>query len=501
MLEDHWFWRGFQSAVFLYVSCGPCFAAQTQRRRKKEAKRDKKRNAELAHQHLNDGHHPQPAPFEINPHWAEEIRLGPGPPKRRGRTRGAAPEKREITTAGTSSTAASSLELGRVPSPGSEAKGQYWNSRRYQRADEEYTYFPSVPEHAVAHAATGQGAGVPQVVAGANGWASTGARDIQKPKKSYYIPARAPPVSDLHPPATSTVPAKRLERAWMTAPPPSVAFMEGRKQVKNRPRSTSARSGGSQWAGFDVASADRGIGKQMDLKVVEGRARQGDFTSEAGRRLSLRAASHSRTYSRSPHRGSNSVDKERTASRKARRRPTPLSFNSGSSSEEHAPVAYSNEPGTRTNAATSFMPLRIKQHNIRPVMLTTCSSDSATRNNMNEEVENAVSGVSLSPRFSDSMDTLSTSPSPRLNDSAQKPSSRIRKDTKTEDGPPHLVVNDPSLHVLQDLVEPSALLNSKRMHNPTVEAKVPLPRERDDSLTDEWLSNHDTPQLRQSCDF
>jgi hypothetical protein len=514
MLEDHWFWRGFQSAVFLYVSCGPCFAAQTQRRRKKEAKRDKKRNAELAHQHLHDGHHPQPAPFEINPHWAEEIGLGPGPPKRRGRTRGAAPEKRDITTAGTNSTAASSLELGRVPSTGPEAKGQYWNSRRYQRADEEYTHFPPVPEHEAAPATAGQDVDVPRALPGASGCASTGARDIQKPKKSYYIPARAPPVSDLHPPATSTVSARRSERAWMTAPPPSVAFMEGRKQVTNRPRSATARSGGSVKAGLDVGSATRGIGKQMGQKVIEGRADRVDVTSETGRRLSLRGASHSRTDSRSPLRGSTSVDKDRATSRKARRRPAPLSFSSGSSAEEQASVAYSNEPLARASSAVSsrtaitrqeatYIPLRLKQHKIRPPMLITRSSDSTARIPMNNETENAGPDPSpaISLQFPDSMHTLSTTPSPLPTDNGQNLSSRKRKDTKTEDGPPYVIVKDSSLHILQDLVEPSALLNSKWIRTPAVEAKIPLPRERDDSLTDEWLSNHEAPQLRQSCDF
>jgi hypothetical protein len=472
MLEDHWFWRGFQSAVFLYVSCGPCFAAQTQRKRKQEAKRDKKRNAEMAHLHVQDGHHPQPAPFEINPHWAEEIRLGPGPPKRKGRNR--VQEKREITTAGTNSTAGSSVELGRPLSVGPEAKGQYWNSRRYQRADEEYTYFPSVPEHAIATTTASESRDIPGDSAVSN---------IQKPKKSYYNPARAPPVNSLHPAATPTVPIRKIERAWMTAPPPSVAFMEGRKQVTNRPRSTSARSGAGQMAGANATGA------------VEDKVRRGRGVSDGDRRLTLSGTFPSRAISQSPQRGSGSLDKDRTTPRKTRKRPTALLFSSGgsfdesTSSDSTAPNSPIRSGTPITRPEPTYMPLRTNQQSMRPALLTTHSSDSTPRKQrvaMTSGKENTMPGTSppLSRRSSDSTHTRSTSPSPRPLSPRKptenyKPSPRKRKDTKTEDGRPRLMIDD-------------------------VEAKSPLPRERDDSLTDEWLSNNDqdwAPRARQSCEF
>jgi hypothetical protein len=522
MLEDHWFWRGFQSAVFLYVSCGPCFAAQTQRKRKQEAKRDKKRNAEMAHIHVQDGHHPQPAPFEINSHWAEEIRLGPGPPKRRGRNR--AQEKREISTAGTNSTAGSSLDLRRVPSTGSEAKGQYWNSRRYQRADEEYTYFPPVPEHTMVTSAAKDAAMETTETPG-----DLITCKIQKPEKSYYNPARAPPVSDLHPPATSTVPVRKSERAWMMAPPPSVAFMEGRKQVTNRPRSTSARSGTSQKVVVNATTADHGTGKLLGQRAVEDRVRRGSAIGEGGRRLTLSGAFPSRTMSQSPQRGNRSLERDRTTPRKPRKRPTPLFFSNGSSSDEvvtpvssdtavQASPIRSGTPISRPEP--TYMPLKAKQQNKRPALLTTRSSDSTPRKQRVATVggrENSMPGApplspssnTLSPRSSHSTHTRSTSPSPRPLSPRKPPNNhnslpRERKDTKTEDGRPHLTIKDSSLHVLQDLVEPNALLNSKWIRSPTIEAKIPLPHERDDSLTDEWLSSNDQdwiPQVRQSCEF
>ena len=53
------------------------------------------------------------------------------------------------------------------------------------------------------------------------------------------------------------------------------------------------------------------------------------------------------------------------------------------------------------------------------------------------------------------------------------PSPRKRKDTKVGDAP--LLVKDSSLHILQDVVDPHALLNSKWVKSPVIEARVPLP--------------------------
>ena len=38
-----------------------------------------------------------------------------------------------------------------------------------------------------------------------------------------------------------------------------------------------------------------------------------------------------------------------------------------------------------------------------------------------------------------------------------------------------LLVKDSSLHILQDVVDPHALLNSKWVKSPVIEARVPLP--------------------------
>lgn len=40
-----WFWRGFQSAIFYYVSCAPCSKLAYQRRRRRDNKRAKAQHA------------------------------------------------------------------------------------------------------------------------------------------------------------------------------------------------------------------------------------------------------------------------------------------------------------------------------------------------------------------------------------------------------------------------------------------------------------------------
>ncbi|KAJ9607893.1 hypothetical protein H2200_007972 [Cladophialophora chaetospira] len=75
----HWFLRGVQSAVFYYISCTPWVERKHKRKRRREAK-------EQAHERsgvvvTQPGRVRQPAPFQTNEAWAEELMLGPGPPK------------------------------------------------------------------------------------------------------------------------------------------------------------------------------------------------------------------------------------------------------------------------------------------------------------------------------------------------------------------------------------------------------------------------------------
>ena len=228
-LDQWWLWRGAQSAIFYYVSCGPCYSAAYQRKRRKQALKDKKEKEQLQTEQPGMYHHP--APFEINPHWQEEITLGPGPPPRRNRNRtrdskDTAP--RNISTAGTQSTlgslASSSTDLGPQQNPSHALGSQSWHKKKYGRPDEEFVNEADEDEHDDQLFGPSKKS--------ASGWS------IGKPEAAYGA-ARAPPINDLHPPVVSTPPSQWKDRRWMMAPPPSAKFMQGKKGVTNVSRSAS----------------------------------------------------------------------------------------------------------------------------------------------------------------------------------------------------------------------------------------------------------------------
>ncbi|OAP60906.1 hypothetical protein AYL99_05908 [Fonsecaea erecta] len=75
----NWFLRGVQSAVFYYVSCSPWLGYKHRRKRRREAKEQAQAKAEIVV--TQPGIVTQPGPFQTNEAWAEELMLGPGPPK------------------------------------------------------------------------------------------------------------------------------------------------------------------------------------------------------------------------------------------------------------------------------------------------------------------------------------------------------------------------------------------------------------------------------------
>lgn len=75
----HWFFRGVQSAIFYYVSLTPCIDYNYRRKRRQEAKKAQRAESEIISQ--QPGLVRQPRAFQTNEQWAEELILGPGPPK------------------------------------------------------------------------------------------------------------------------------------------------------------------------------------------------------------------------------------------------------------------------------------------------------------------------------------------------------------------------------------------------------------------------------------
>ncbi|MCJ1357723.1 MAG: hypothetical protein MMC33_007719 [Icmadophila ericetorum] len=230
-----WFWRGFQSAVFYYVSCAPCTQYNDKRRRRTESRRTKAEKEAIEATQPEIYRHP--SPFSTNIYWREEMALGPGPPKKGNKQRGSrAGSSRELTTGSVgSSTGGSSLDTTLVVDSlegdgplDTESRSEIgWNRRRYQRPDEMIWGIDIDPDD-------------PQ-----NPSIGLSTLSTVNTTKTYSYTARNPAVNDLHPPVVSTHPTKKSETKWMLQPPPSAKIMEGKVRATTRSRSTSGGSYGS----------------------------------------------------------------------------------------------------------------------------------------------------------------------------------------------------------------------------------------------------------------
>ncbi|TLD39175.1 hypothetical protein E2P81_ATG00162 [Venturia nashicola] len=522
--ERNWLWRGFQSAVFFYVSCGPCFEQSRRRKKLKEAKASQRARDNDGSADMNL----QPAPFQTNPHWSEEMALGPSPPSRRTNTI----TSRGITTSGTAtsqhSTAGSSLsDLGPAQSVSSvHLAGHSWNTKRYQRADEEFVYFPALEEvedRPAAHRQMSDNSRKGSSV-GVAGWS---AEPVEKPSSIYYMPARAPPVNDLHPPVVSTVPAKKEERAWMKEPPPSASFMNGKKGVTARSRSGSGTSGSSS-----LRTRDRSLGRRVGHKMVEDKVKRGvtpsvDDEPSQPNRKSTATASTGRS-SPMKGRGSNSLDvdePERTPS-KRKKRPPPVqipifdaSTHVDDSSSSSPDVLRPRHQGNRLRSTAASAKVHSTTACRQDHGVIFRSSENSVPRESKDISPNPVSSSTSSPP---ELSTAPTTPSPKCSSTRSlglkvgggngevvdeyTPSPRKRKqrkDTKTDlevdsdydaamyakemraQAMNELRVKDSSLRTLQDQVEMRALQGNKFIQSPVIEARMPLPK---DSLEAEGLS-------------
>ena len=264
-----WFWRGFQSAIFYYVSCAPCTKLAYQRRQRKNNKRAR---AEHMASEAEQGLYRHPSPFNTNVYWKEEMAMGPGPPQRKQRDQKERERERErhkgdrgLATGGVGSSAvtgASSADtvVGSEATDGREVDQERnsedgWNRRRYQREDEMLWG---------VHVDGGSRKETPKVGRSRTGTASSAG--------SYKYGCN-PAVNDLHPPIVSTRPTNRSEMRWMLQPPPSARIMEG-KEPANRSRSGSGGSYGSGRSNGSSRRMDTNLGRQVGEKLIEGRMRR-----------------------------------------------------------------------------------------------------------------------------------------------------------------------------------------------------------------------------------
>lgn len=269
-----WLWRGFQSAVFYYLSCAPCTKIAYQRRRHKTIQRAK---AERAANEMEQGLYQHPSPFSTNIYWREEMALGPGPPQRKSnkdRERGRAESSRGLRSggAGSSSVAGTSSADTVVEIELEEPREQAQVGRRYQREDENLWGISSDSITSMSRSST------------------TGSRT------GYYYVARNPAVNDLHPPVVSTQPTHPSQTRWMLQPPPSAKIMEG-KMITSRRRSG---SGVSNMSDSSRKRDDRSLGRKVGERLLEGKVKRG----EGSGMLSSRSVSASTSVRRLPSRES-----------------------------------------------------------------------------------------------------------------------------------------------------------------------------------------------------
>ena len=266
-----WLWRGFQSAVFYYVSCAPCFKLRSRRRQRL---RNKRLNEPQTTSEAEEGFYPHTSPFSTNQYWREEILLGPGPPsKRKDRDKNAGKEKEKERTLGTgdgslatesSNTDNTSNSVGGEASQVGEGTPQAregdegWNRKRYHREDEIlWGYETSEGKEDSNNSAT-----------------RVRSTTIGSSSSCHYYYARNPAINDLHPPTVSTQPTNKSQMQWMLQPPPSPKVMAG-KEPASRSRSD---SGGSK--SNSLRKGNLTLGRLVGEKLMEEKMRKGGVENE-----------------------------------------------------------------------------------------------------------------------------------------------------------------------------------------------------------------------------
>lgn len=286
----HWFLRGVQSAIFYYISFTPCLEYQHKRKRRREAEAQAQAHNEIVT--TQPGLVRQPGPFQTNETWAEELMLGPGPPKGWKADRllqklkksesteppeviGASksPELPQLHAQATTSSARLSPILSHPSTVSSSSDTEshstkprdgpsgaslkrpsmdrrlstamenikdslkstlhpdMWNWKRYDREDEVLWGFSERMTRMWNRATAG-------ALHDEGGEAQ--ARDeafhprrrapTMESDRYDYRRGKNPALNDLHPPPVSQLPATRDDAAWMMLPPPSAAVMAGRKR-------------------------------------------------------------------------------------------------------------------------------------------------------------------------------------------------------------------------------------------------------------------------------
>ncbi|EKG16723.1 hypothetical protein MPH_06064 [Macrophomina phaseolina MS6] len=435
--------RGIQSAIFFYLSCAPCVGYAHQRRRRKEARRDRIEKAAMELESPDAYRHPDPS--STNPHWNEEIALGPGPPPR-GKKRG----KRNIGTAGTQGSARSRVNsdieeegvagLQISLSPGaseSTLDAETWNKRRYQREDEDAWGTETISSRGGIRVSSSAGS-----AAGLVGLSrpSTG-RSISE---SYYTP-RPPPVNEFHPPVVTALPPTVAANSWMLAPPPSAKVMSGKKKTTPSSRSGSRAS----------SRADVGLQREISQRKIEEKLRRGQTpevppVSRGSSYIRESKSTHSSPkLASSPTFSNNKISSERR-----------LTIESSDSSDDDLSRDKRHDSG---NHLAIVSPDAERGSPKRP---------KATKQKLSTVHSGETLAKRPNPARASTQMEFKTSVLHKENISELPTRSKTTRAVKKPDP---LVIRDSSLNLLQELVSPNALLKSQFVKSPTLEARIQLP--------------------------
>ncbi|KAF2659209.1 hypothetical protein K491DRAFT_591648 [Lophiostoma macrostomum CBS 122681] len=440
-----WFLRGVQSAVFHYASCAPCTGYMHRKKRRKQAKRDRQTHHRLKAEQPELYHHPEPT--GTNPFWDEEIVMGPGPPPRRAkRTNTGTASQKGFTAAGNTSAvgshAGSNVDINRgddaLRLSDDTTDDENWNRKRYQREDEELWGLeePSSP----SSSKFGRDS-------------STGVGGVNRPSTSKssaesYFTARAPPVNDLHPPIVSMPSPNASDNHWMLQPPPKASIMSGKERATTRSRSGSGAS-----SRIELSLQRQVSVRQLKVKLDRGETPEMPPLS--------RGSSYNNMFTLQRHdrpRTPNVRPPSAASSRKKKKRRDPVGnapSDTNRSSGESSDTIVHSKSSVKFAGISSLRVVRVRGSRQR--LSTVISSGSGI-----SPPEPAVLGLGAenqltrrsrytSDQSSDSAPYLMKHRSPLMNSDAS------------------------SLNVLQDLVSPRALLSSRFVSAPLVEAKIRLP--------------------------
>ena len=231
---------------------------------------------------MEEGTYQHPGAFKTNRFWDEEITMGPGPPRKK-----------------------KDLEKQRR-----RGQDSYEGSQRgLTTGVSARTGISSADTIVVAKLSTGErgaaeGEQERKVTSGEDWnrrryqredeylWGNGNICEDQPGDKHYYI-ARNPAVNDLHPPVVSTQPTHRNETRWMLQPPPSARVMEGKERAYNRPRSGTGESDGSNGS----SRRQLGLGRQLGERMMEGKRQRGEMPEMNGPPMSREISIESKASS------------------------------------------------------------------------------------------------------------------------------------------------------------------------------------------------------------